>query len=195
MDSNNEINLRSLKRFDPSVDQILSSASQVAVYGYSNNEWIKLDIEGALFVVSKNGSSNYALIIMNRLNTNNFNEIIDKQWEVTLNLPFLLYKNDKSSIRCVWFYDQIDCKRVFQKLREIVSKNVFDVPKLNNNDSSSIGSKPLEETLAKLGIKQKQQQQTTKNNDTNEFLRSLIQQKNNQKLNLIPNNNLGELFV
>ena len=196
MNSNNEINIRSLKRFDSSVDQILSSATQVAVYSYLNDEWTKLDIEGALFVVSKKSPSNYALIIMNRLSTNNFNEIIDCQWDVTLNSPFLLYKNDKSNIRCVWFYDQSDCKRVYEKLREIVaSENAntgFELSKLNIGCSNAINnnsSKPVEETLAKLGIKSQPNcgLQSSNKKDTTEFMRSLIQQTN-QKFPIIVNN-------
>lgn len=203
MDANNEINLRSLKRFDPSVDQILSSATQVAVYNYSNNEWSKLDVEGALFVVSK--KAGYGLIIMNRLNTSNFNEIIDSQWDVTLNLPFLLYKNDKANIRCVWFYSQADCKRVYEKLHAIVTSGCaasvqqpqaatknggFEFSKLlTGGVSNSSGSKPVEETLAKLGIKS----QTAKNNNPDQFMRSLIQQTN-QKLS-VSNSNEGEALT
>lgn len=46
MDSSNEINIRTLKRTDPTVDCILSSATQVAVYNFVSNDWNKLDIEG-----------------------------------------------------------------------------------------------------------------------------------------------------
>ena len=206
MDANSEINLRSLKRFDSSVDQILSSATQVAVYNFSNGEWCKLDVEGALFVVSKKGANGYGLIIMNRLSTSNFNEIVDGQWDVTLNLPFLLYKNDKANIRCVWFYNQSECKRVYEKLHAIVTsgcasssgiqqqntKNGFEFSKLFGTVStnSAGSSKPVEETLAKLGIKS----QTTKNNNTDEFMRTLIQQTN-QKLSIVTNSNEGKLFV
>jgi len=186
MDSNNDINFRTLKRYDQSVESILVSATQVAVYNYVSNDWNKLEIEGALFVVSKEGTNNYGLIIINRLNTNNFNEIIDRKWEVKLNLPFLLYKNDKSDIRCVWFYDPADCKRVHKKLHEIMSNDTttpttnggIDLSKLTSNTNTTTNSKPVEETLAKLGIK-KIQQPTS--NDKDQFLRSLIQQTN-QKL-------------
>lgn len=206
MDANNEINLRSLKRFDSSVDQILSSATQVAVYNFSNGEWNKLDVEGALFVVSKKGANSHGLIIMNRLSTNNFNEIVDSQWDVTLNLPFLLYKNDKGNIRCVWFYSTVDCNKVYEKLHAITTggcaaagtqqqqapKNGLDFSKLfasaagNSAGNTTSGSKPVEETLAKLGIKS----QTTKNNNTDQFMRSLIQQTN-QKLSIVTNSNEG----
>lgn len=187
MDSSNEINIRTLRRTDPSVDCILSSATQVAVYNFVQGDWNKLEIEGALFVVSKS-TNNYGLIIINRLNTNNFNEIIDKKWEVSLNLPFLLYKNDKGSIRCVWFYDQSDCKRVYDKLRELTTqpienltnanKNGLDLLKLTMGNNHSNGqAAPVEETLAKLGIKQ-----SAKSNDTDQFMRSLIQQTNQKMI-------------
>ena len=163
-------------------------------------------MEGALFVVSKKGANSYGLIIMNRLSTSNFNEIVDGQWDVTLNLPFLLYKNDKANIRCVWFYNQSECKRVYEKLHAIVTsgcasssgiqqqntKNGFEFSKLFGTVStnSAGSSKPVEETLAKLGIKS----QTTKNNNTDEFMRTLIQQTN-QKLSIVTNSNEGKLFV
>lgn len=191
MDLNNDIiNFRTLKRFDQSVESILISATQVAVYNYVANDWNKLDIEGALFVVSK-GPNNYGLIIINRLSKDNFNEIIDRKWEVTLNLPFLLYKNDKGDIRCVWFYDQADCKRVYEKLREITTndqaavKNGLDPTKITATAGSN---KPLEETLAKLGIKQPQQ---TISNDKEQFMRSLIQQTNSK---MILNNDASGIY-
>lgn len=103
-----------------------------------------------------------------------------------MNLPFLLYKNDKGNIRCVWFYDQQDCKRVYEKLRELTTqssetnsnKNGLDLLKFSTgNNSNGAVSKPVEETLAKLGITK-----PAKNNDTDQFMRSLIQQTNQKMI-------------
>ena len=53
-----EINLRTLKRIDPEIQDILASASHVAVYRFDTqrHQWLKSDIEGSLLVYKKTSS-------------------------------------------------------------------------------------------------------------------------------------------
>jgi len=53
-----EINLRTLRRIDPDISDILASFCSVALYRYdmAKNEWTKSDVEGSLHVFQKDVS-------------------------------------------------------------------------------------------------------------------------------------------
>lgn len=63
-----KMNVAALKRVDPYIKDILETATHVALYTFNadNNEWEKTDIEGALFVYSRNGEPFNSILIMNR---------------------------------------------------------------------------------------------------------------------------------
>ena len=62
------MNVAALKRVDPYIKDILETATHVALYTFNaeSNEWEKTDIEGALFVYSRNGEPYNNILIMNR---------------------------------------------------------------------------------------------------------------------------------
>lgn len=62
------MNVAALKRVDPYVKDILETATHVALYTFNadENEWDKTDIEGALFLYSRNGEPYHSILIMNR---------------------------------------------------------------------------------------------------------------------------------
>lgn len=62
------MNVAALKRVDPYVKDILETATHVALYTFNadENEWEKTNIEGALFVYSRNGEPYNSILIMNR---------------------------------------------------------------------------------------------------------------------------------
>lgn len=63
-----KMNVAALKRVDPYAKHILDTATHVALYTFNrdDNEWAKTDIEGALFVYSRNGEPYNGILIMNR---------------------------------------------------------------------------------------------------------------------------------
>lgn len=119
-DTGLRMNFAALKRADPYAKEILDSATHVALYTFEENEWEKTNIEGALFVYSRNGEPFHSLVIMNRLSTNNLVEPISKGIELQLKEPFLLYRNAKSRIYGIWFYDKDECVKVAAKLNSLV---------------------------------------------------------------------------
>ncbi|KAG7308882.1 hypothetical protein JYU34_006143 [Plutella xylostella] len=123
-DTGLRMNFAALKRADPYAKEIIDSASHVALYTFEENEWEKTNIEGALFVYSRNGEPYHSLVIMNRLNTNNLIEPVSKGLELQLKEPFLLYRNAKCRIYGIWFYDKDECVRVATKLNCIVKDSV-----------------------------------------------------------------------
>lgn len=80
----------------------------------------KTDIEGALFVYSRNGEPYNSILIMNRLNTNNLVEPVTQGLDLQLQAPFLLYRNSRCNIYGIWFYDKEECIRIAAMLYKLV---------------------------------------------------------------------------
>ncbi|XP_043271340.1 mRNA-decapping enzyme 1A [Venturia canescens] len=155
------MNVAALKRVDPYIKDILETATHVALYTFNadNNEWEKTDIEGALFVYSRNGEPYNSILIMNRLNTNNLVEPVTLGLDLQLQEPFLLYRNSKSDIYGIWFYDKVECIRIAAMLNTLVKdselnrkvsvntvqkNNKVSKPNTNNVDIFSMLSKAQE---------------------------------------------------
>lgn len=130
-DTGLRMNFAALKRADPYAREIIDSATHVALYTFEENEWEKTNIEGALFVYSRNGEPYHSLVIMNRLNTNNLIEPVSKGIELQLKEPFLLYRNAKCRIYGIWFYDKDECVRVATKLTALLKESLKHVPSEN----------------------------------------------------------------
>lgn len=118
------MNVAALKRVDPYVKEILGTATHVALYTFNAeaNEWERTDVEGALFVYSRNGEPFHGILIMNRLNTNNLVEPVVQGLEMQLQEPFLLYRNTRCRIFGIWFYDKEQCTRIAAMLDKLVKE-------------------------------------------------------------------------
>jgi mRNA-decapping enzyme 1B len=119
------MNVAALKRVDPYVKDILETATHVALYTFNadENEWEKTDVEGALFVYSRNGEPYHSILIMNRLNTNNLVEPVIQGLDLQLQEPFLLYRNTSCRIFGVWFYDKGECIRIASVLDKLIKES------------------------------------------------------------------------
>ncbi|EDS45470.1 decapping protein 1 [Culex quinquefasciatus] len=128
------MNLVAIQRSDPYAKDIINSSAHVAFYTFNTaeNEWEKTDIEGALFIYSRNAEPYHSIFINNRLNTNSLVEPINGQIELQSQPPFLLYRNERSRIRGFWFYNNSECDRI----RDIISKLVAEC---NNNSGGGAG--------------------------------------------------------
>ncbi|KAL0101053.1 hypothetical protein PUN28_018723 [Cardiocondyla obscurior] len=156
------MNVAALKRVDPYVKDILETATHVALYTFNaeENEWGKTDIEGALFLYSRNGEPYNSILIMNRLNTNNLVEPVAPGLDLQLQEPFLLYRNSRCNIYGIWFYEKEECIRIANMLnkllkeceenRKISNKPLIKAkktsgPNVNNVDIFSMLSKAQED--------------------------------------------------
>lgn len=123
--TDDDINLRSLRQMESTIDQILLNCGQCAVYKFSNtsNEWERKEIEGSMFVVHRQTpQQSYAFVVINRLNTTNMLQTIDRNFDINQTVPYLLYKNSQNEIFCIWFYNENDCKNFGQSLQKIIDK-------------------------------------------------------------------------
>ncbi|XP_026478657.1 mRNA-decapping enzyme 1A-like [Ctenocephalides felis] len=116
------MNVTALKRVDPYAKDIIETARHVAFYSFNSeeNEWERTNIEGALFIYSRNGEPYHGILIINRLNTSNLVEPVVKGLDLQLQEPFLLYRNSNNCIRGFWFYDREDCVKVAQLLSRLI---------------------------------------------------------------------------
>ncbi|XP_014470690.1 PREDICTED: mRNA-decapping enzyme 1B [Dinoponera quadriceps] len=130
------MNVAALKRVDPYVKDILETATHVALYTFNadENEWEKTNIEGALFVYSRNGEPYNSILIMNRLNTNNLVEPVAQGLDLQLQEPFLLYRNSRCNIYGIWFYEKEECVRIANTINKLLKES---------EESRKVNSKPL----------------------------------------------------
>ncbi|XP_055383127.1 mRNA-decapping enzyme 1B [Condylostylus longicornis] len=118
------MNLTAIKRIDPYAKDIIDSSAHVAFYTFNSeeNEWEKTDVEGALFIYSRNAEPFHSIFINNRINTNSFVEPVTGHLELQSQPPFLLYRNERSRIRGFWFYNSSECDRIGEIVRRLITE-------------------------------------------------------------------------
>lgn len=101
-------------------------------------EWEKTDIEGALFIYSRNAEPFHSIFINNRLNTNSLVEPVTGQIDLQSQPPFLLYRNERSKIRGFWFYNSNECDRIGDLLKRLINdcqKTITVMPRTDAGDA------------------------------------------------------------
>lgn len=155
------MNLVAVKRVDPYAKEIIHTSSHVAFYIYSEeNQWEKTDVEGAFFIYSRNAEPFHSIFVNNRLNTNSLIEPITGDFETQNLPPFLLYRNERTRIRGLWFYNTAECDRI----ADIINKLVKDC------DKTKIIKNPQMDNLQKSQTKKSVAPQTmmaVSNNNNN----------------------------
>ncbi|XP_066334140.1 mRNA-decapping enzyme-like protein isoform X2 [Miscanthus floridulus] len=134
------LNLSVLRRLDPAVADILITAAHVVAYSFDEGEreWTRKPVEGSLFVVKRNTQPRFQLVIMNRINTENLVEDLLTDFEVEVQVPYLMYRNAADEIIGIWFYDPQECQEVAHLFKyaysraspkaNLSSKSVFEEP-------------------------------------------------------------------
>ena len=102
-----QANLRLLQRtVDPTVVDIVQTATHVVLYEYLEGAWTKSGVEGSLFLA--NSTTTYQLIILNRNSTQNFQMLLNGTVQMQHDDPFLILKEKTeaaSRIRGIWFHN------------------------------------------------------------------------------------------
>lgn len=123
------INLRTLKRIDPSIKDIVLSSSQSALYTFDlkSEKFTKNEIEGSLHVFRRKRRtmastiSNHGFIILDLSSTNHFIEDLKRNCVIQTvryhphNL--LLFTSINGSVHCLWFDDENECQSMQQVIR------------------------------------------------------------------------------
>jgi len=138
--SESKMNLSALQQVDSEINEIVESATQVALFQYSpqSSQWTKTAVEGALFVYAHRNPQQRGIIILNRLSPKNYHEAITAEIEFKINVPFLIYKTPEGSILGAWFYVKEECQRIGQVCTRHVSYLKKRSKKLSNPQPSII---------------------------------------------------------
>lgn len=108
-DTDHNMNLRVLKRKDEYAVDIEEKASHVAVYSFDelSQSWIKLEIEGPLFLYRRSKSPFYGCIVMNRLALEHFVTLITSHQILSKIDNYLMYRDEEHENTIgLWFYKQ-----------------------------------------------------------------------------------------
>ena len=149
--------LKVLQKTDPSVVEILGSASHVTLYGFDLDQqaWSRKNVEGSLFVVRRNATPTFQFVVLNRLSTENTVEDLLGAFEFELSPPYLLYRSS-TEVNGIWFYKQEECDEMSALFDKITGAFGADAPAANGAST--------EQMLAAMGIgnagAQQQQRQT-----------------------------------
>ena len=151
--------LKVLQKTDPSVVEILGSASHVTLYGFDLDQqaWSRKNVEGSLFVVRRNAAPTFQFVVLNRLSTENTVEDLLGAFEFELSPPYLLYRSS-TEVNGIWFYKQEECDEMSALFDKITGAFGADAPAANGAST--------EQMLAAMGIgnagaQQQQQQRQT----------------------------------
>lgn len=129
------INLRTLKRIDPNIKDIVLSSSQSALYTFDlkTEKFIKNEIEGSLHVFRKkrrmpipSPGSDFGFIILDMSSTKHFMEDLKRNCVIQTvkyhphNL--LLFTSVSGSVHCLWFEDEDECQNMHQVIKSCSSQ-------------------------------------------------------------------------
>jgi mRNA-decapping enzyme 1B len=109
-DARKQANLRLLQRsIDPNIQDIVGSATHVVLYEYITPQgWEKSQVEGSLFLVASQSphlqQQSFALAILNRHSTENFQVPITDRFQLQHKEPYLIFKQSPK-ILGIWFHN------------------------------------------------------------------------------------------
>lgn len=119
------LNLSVLRRLDPAVTDILITAAHVVPYSFDKDiqEWNRKPVEGSLFVVKRNTQPRFQLVVMNQLNTENLVEDLLTDFDVEVQVPYVMYCNAADEILGILFNNPKECEEVGHLFKRI--KNAY----------------------------------------------------------------------
>jgi mRNA-decapping enzyme 1B len=102
-----QANLKLLQKSDPTISDILGSATHVVLYNFSqqSQSWEKSNVEGSLFLTSTT-SNGYILVILNRNAPENYKIQLTPDFQLQNSIPYLIFKQQQDAnvvIRGIWF--------------------------------------------------------------------------------------------
>lgn len=145
-ESTQHLNLTVLQRFDPTITDIILTASHVALYDFdiNLNQWSRKEVQGSLFVVKRSKEPWYQFIVMNQNNTENLVEDLSGKFDFDLQVPYLLYRNSSQEVNGIWFYNPPECKLVADLFNRIIASYPRSISEPLDSDTSEF--KELEPT-------------------------------------------------
>ena len=118
-----------LRRVDPTIAEILTSSSCVAIYIYKQdeNKWERKNIEGPFYLVRRSTSPQFSFVILNRKGNQYMVELIDNNFEFNYQEPpntSIIFRNTKAQEplpHSIWFKSAIDRDKVWPQIQQIMN--------------------------------------------------------------------------
>ncbi|KAI9310175.1 hypothetical protein BX666DRAFT_2010951 [Dichotomocladium elegans] len=118
-----KLNLTVLKRHDPDIFAICDQSAHAVVYKFTDKDsWVKMSIEGVLFFVHRRTSPEYALIILNRNNVENFFLYLNEITDISLHDDFLIFSTKEGKTLSLWLFEKKDRKRFLSRIKQLRKK-------------------------------------------------------------------------
>ncbi len=139
-------NLRLLRRADPQITAVLTSATHSVLYelrdspdSSKGSSWSKLDTEGSLFIVQRSTPCHHRLIVLNRNRPENFVADIGEGMQAKVVKNLLLLKTSKS-VHGLYFHNEAERNEVNAMLDRIISGDVSYKAPVNEVATASLMS-------------------------------------------------------
>ncbi|EPQ27474.1 uncharacterized protein PFL1_05012 [Pseudozyma flocculosa PF-1] len=100
-------NLKVLRRHDPTIVDIIDSASFVVLYNHQS-EWTKTGVEGPMFLFRRNKAPYHGFFILNRNGVENFSADMTPDDDLEITPEFIIYRPDSSSendVYGIWIFE------------------------------------------------------------------------------------------
>lgn len=142
-----QANLRSLQRIDPKIMDLGTTVSHVVLYEFSvaKKTWEKNNIEGSLFVVKRQDSPIFKLIVLNRSSNENLEVPITATFQMQKADVYLIFRdasNTNEAVRGIWFHDGEE-RENFVRYVENVVKTMGKVEEMRAKEKEMAKSPPV----------------------------------------------------
>ncbi|PWN51298.1 PH domain-like protein [Violaceomyces palustris] len=113
-------NVKVLRRHDPSITEIIESASFVVLYSHQN-EWTKTGVEGPMFLFRRSSPPYNGFFIMNRNGVENFSADMTPDDDLEITPEFIIYRPESSdnAIYGIWIFEPSQRLSVGEKMLQL----------------------------------------------------------------------------
>ncbi|KAK5680967.1 hypothetical protein LTS10_006727 [Elasticomyces elasticus] len=129
--SNTELNLTVLRRYNPSINSIVSIAPFAVLYTFSpdSQAWEKCGVEGTLFICHLEGMGKYNAMILNRKSLENFEAELKSADDVEISEEYVILQSTMGDegtpvIYGIWIFEDGDAEGV-TSTREVVAQTIL----------------------------------------------------------------------
>lgn len=183
-------NISAISRFDQQVKDIILSASQVALYVFDGkkSKWTKRKIEGACFFYKRKTNPKYGLFILNRLDTNNFMELLNSTMEIQLQEPYILFRNTFKTIYGIWFYEKSECNAMADIFQRILDELKEKERLVQEEDDCELATPTLIKDRAAsvdISVDLHEQQSNSQPDSVRQFFKASKEVTRSQPLNIV----------
>ncbi|CAM9776580.1 unnamed protein product [Chrysoparadoxa australica] len=125
-------NLVNLRKKDKDITAILTTASHVTVYAYTEEAWERCDVEGTLFLVERSSAPYYAILVTNRLSLDNMFQAITSSFRMQLIDPYLMFMSSEGcklgkklhtgQVYGIWFHSDTERQQATVTIEAMINR-------------------------------------------------------------------------